>query len=115
MKIRHGLVAFLILLASSQLLAHGMLEETYPMDGAEMTEPTDRVEVNFEKPMRLMSLELMDAQDNAVEIDFERPSDPATHFQTALPHLSPGTYKVQWKAMGHDGHLMKGNFSFMQH
>ncbi|WP_211210577.1 copper resistance CopC family protein [Hahella ganghwensis] len=115
MKIRQSLVALTMFLASSQLFAHGMMEGTYPKDGAEMMEPADRIEMNFEKPMRLMKIELESSDGNTVNIDFDRSSDATTHFKTMLPQLSPDTYEVHWKAMGQDGHLMKGSFSFMQH
>ena len=32
--------------------------------------------------------------------------------QDILPLLDYGTYKANWRALGGDGHVMKGSFSF---
>lgn len=103
------------LLASSSVFAHGMMDMTYPQDGAMMMEPTDRVEVKFEMPMKLVSMKLIDSTGKPVAIDFDRSQEAGMHFKVMTPTLKPDNYKVHWKAMGDDGHMMKGSFGFMQH
>lgn len=115
MKKINTLIGIATLAASSNLFAHGMMDHTYPKDGAMMMEPTDRVEVKFEMPMNLVNMKLIDAEGKPVSIDFKRSKDVGTHFKVMTPNLAPGDYKVHWKAMGDDGHMMKGSFGFMQH
>lgn len=109
------LFAVISLSVSSTLLAHGMMGGSYPQDGAMMMEPTDRVEVEFKTPMKLINLKLIDANGKPVSIDFERSKDAGKHFKAMTPNLPQGNYTVHWKAMGEDGHMMKGRFGFMQH
>lgn len=115
MKKIRSLVASAALVSSSTLFAHGMMESTFPMDGSMMMEPTDRVEVQFEMPMRLVNLKLIDSSGKPVAIDFNRAKEAGTHFKVMMPDLKPDNYEVHWKAMGDDGHMMKGSFGFMQH
>lgn len=115
MKKFQALLAVAALTVSSSLFAHGMMNGSHPQDGAMMMEPTDRVEVNFAKPMKLVSLKVVDSSGKPVSIDFKRSKEAGTSFKAMVPSLKSDTYKVHWKAMGGDGHMMKGSFVFMQH
>lgn len=115
MKRLQTLFAVSSLVASSTLYAHGMLGATFPEDGSMMMEKTDRVEINFDAPMKLVSLKLVAADGKPVAIDFERSQEAGTYFTAQTPDLELGNYKVYWKALGDDGHMMDGSFGFMQH
>ncbi len=115
MKKLKTILAITTLTASSTLFAHGMMESTYPEDGAMMMTPTEKVEVNFPMPMKLVNLKLVDSTGKPVSINFQRAKEPNTEFEVSLPALKPDNYTVHWKAMGNDGHMMKGSFGFMQH
>lgn len=115
MKSIKTLLAITALTTSSSIFAHGMMEGTFPKDGAMMMKPTMHVEVNFKNPMKLTNLKVVNSKGKPMAVDFKRSKDAATHFKAMTPDLSPGDYKVHWKAMGDDGHMMKGSFGFMQH
>ncbi|WP_277252750.1 copper resistance CopC family protein [Neptunomonas phycophila] len=115
MKQLKTLIAAAALASSSNLFAHGMMGMTYPQDGAMMMEPTDRVEVKFEMPMKLVNLKVVDSAGKPVAIDFDRSKEASTHFKVMMPNLKADNYEVRWKAMSDDGHMMKGSFGFMQH
>lgn len=115
MKKLNILLAAASLSCASTVFAHGMMGSTYPMDGAMMMEQTDRVEINFEMPMRLVNLKLIDSVGKPVAIDFNRGEGVDRHYKVMMPNLKPDNYEVHWKAMGDDGHMMKGSFGFMQH
>lgn len=115
MKKLQMLCAVVSLACSGAVWAHGDMNKNYPKDGAMMMEPTDRLEVHFEMPMKLVSLKLIDSTGKPVNIDFKRTMKPAEHFEVPVSNLKPDTYKVEWKAMGEDGHMMKGDYGFMQH
>lgn len=114
MKRLNLLLASSALMLSSNLFAHGAMHETFPANGALMTEPTERIELNFKNPTKLVSLKLLDSEDNSVPVNFERSQQAGTHFESMFSELEPGSYSVQWKAMGEDGHMMKGGFQFEQ-
>jgi len=108
-------VALVALLASSALMAHGNQGMTYPEDGAMMMSPTEHVEMNFDMPMNLVNLKVIDSNGKPVAIDFDRTKEAKAHYKVMMPMLKPDSYTVQWKAMGGDGHMMDGSFHFMQH
>ncbi|MCP4586917.1 copper resistance CopC family protein [Pseudoalteromonas sp.] len=115
MKKLQIILAITTLAVSSSLFANGMMNATFPEDGAMMMNPIDRVEVNFAEPMKLVNLKVIDSTGKPVSIDFERSKQARTNFKATIPNLKPGNYKVHWKAVGDDGHMMKGTFGFMQH
>ena len=115
MKKLQNLLAITAVFVSSSLFAHGMLDSTYPKDGAMMMEPTDRVEVSFNSPMKLINVKLIDSTGKPLSIDFKRSKEAGTQFKVVMPTLTPDNYTVHWKAMGDDGHMVKGTFGFMQH
>lgn len=98
----------------SFVFAHGMIASSYPKNGAAISVPISHVEVNFSKPMKLIGLKMKDASGKPVAIDFKRSKTSGTHFTVPTPNLEKGSYKVAWKAMGSDGHLVKGAFGFTQ-
>lgn len=99
---------------SSNLFAHGIMHETFPADGASMTTPTDRVELTFKNPTKLISIKLFDSEEKSVPANFERSMQAGTRFELMFPALEPDSYSVRWKGMGEDGHMMKGDFEFVQ-
>jgi methionine-rich copper-binding protein CopC len=36
----------------------------------------------------------------------------ATLLRVSLPQLAPGTYRVRWRVLSVDGHVIKGDFTF---
>jgi methionine-rich copper-binding protein CopC len=65
--------------------------------------------------MKVVSLKVVGSQGKPVSVRFDRDGGITKSFQTMLPMLAPDSYTVHWKAMGEDGHMMKGSYGFMQH
>ena len=61
-----------------------------------------------------VSIRLIDAAGEAAEVGaVERDPEDATAFTVGLSgHLAPGAYSVAWRAMGSDGHVVRGEYSF---
>ena len=61
-----------------------------------------------------VTLRLIDESGDLVETGtVTRDAEEATAFTTSLnPMLAPGTYTVSWRAMGDDGHVVRGEFVF---
>ncbi|SBS33471.1 Copper resistance protein CopC [Marinomonas aquimarina] len=94
---------------------HEMMHSTYPADGAMMMEPVEHLKMHFTEPMRVMNVKLIGSDGKPVAIKYKRGGDAMHEFMVTLPKLKPDTYQVHWKAKGTDGHMMDGNFGFMQH
>lgn len=108
------------LLASSLMLsinvfAHGKIAETYPRDGDMLMSQAERVELHFEKPMKVVSLKVESYSGKTMDVKFDRNAPETKDFKAMLPTLRPDNYFVEWRAIGKDGHTVKGSYGFMQH
>ncbi|ETX11010.1 copper resistance protein C [Marinomonas ushuaiensis DSM 15871] len=108
-------LSVLAMTTAVNVYAHGMMTMTYPEDGSMLMTQAERVEMHFQQPMKVVSLKVIGSNNKPVAIKYDRKATAAEHFKVMLPKLTPDTYSVQWKAMGEDGHMMKGSYGFMQH
>lgn len=106
------LLASVLLLLSTRLVAHTGLETSVPNDQSTVIAP-ENLELEFKADVRLIKLSLSDAKGENIALDFQPQAKPATHFVYALSDtLLPGNYTVHWTAMGKDTHKMAGQFIF---
>jgi len=100
---------------STSVFAHTGLTSSIPANNAMLMKSPEKVEVVFKDEVRLVSLSVLNAKDESVEIDFAPSMKASETFSYDLPMLKPSNYTVSWTIMGEDGHKMKGDFSFMVH
>lgn len=103
------------LMLSINVFAHGKITETYPRDGDMLMSQAERVELNFEEPMKVISLKVENYAGKEIEVTFDRNAPETKKFKAMLPKLRPDNYFVEWRAIGKDGHTVKGKYGFMQH
>ena len=70
-RLKLGLLSSVLGL-STNVFAHGVMHETFPANGASMSAPTDRVELTLKNPTKLISIKLLDSEENSVPVNFER-------------------------------------------
>ncbi len=109
------IVILLDAITNMQVFTHHGLISSTPKDNAMLMETPEKIEVTFGDAVRLVSLTLVNSEDEPVEIDFAPSMEASETFTYALPMLMPNTYKASWTIMGKDGHKMKGDFTFMVH
>lgn len=91
--------------------AHTKLTESTPAADATVA-PPQAIELEFGGDVRLTAVTLTDAAGTAKHIDAV-PTAVASKFSLAIHEpLAPGTYKVVWRAVGGDTHIVSGEFSF---
>jgi hypothetical protein len=105
----------LMAFSSASVFAHTALASSTPTDNAMLMQSPKTVEVTFGSGVRLVSLVVLNNQNEEVAINFSPTMTPSKSFTYDLPTLMPNTYSVTWTIMGEDGHKMKGDFSFMVH
>ena len=91
--------------------AHSKSEETVPADGATVAS-VEAIEMRFDAPMRVTVVTLSRDGDD-IDVERETGMEPATEFR-ARPgaDLAPGPYRVEWRGLSEDGHVMQGSFGF---
>jgi len=100
-----------ILLLPVAARAHTHLLRSSPAENAVLEKPPPSATLVFAEPVTLTALKLESA-DGAKPSVRMPPGKPATEISVPLPELAPGRYKMDWRAVGHDGHMMSGDIHF---
>lgn len=91
--------------------AHTPLKESSPAADASVPAPKAIV-LTFGGDVRLTALSLTDAGGTAKHLDAP-PEITGAIFRIAVHEsLAPGAYKVVWRAVGADTHIVSGEFGF---
>jgi methionine-rich copper-binding protein CopC len=101
--------------APARVNVHLALERSEPAADAEVqTVPGIFVWFTQAPQENSVSLRLIDSDGSLVDIgDLERDGDDPKAFEAAVEGaLDPGAYTVAWRAMGDDGHVVRGEFTF---
>ena len=109
MKRSIGIVLGLVLAFGAY--AHTQLKASSPAADSSVTAPK-ALDLAFAGDVRLTSVQLTDSAGAAKRLDAV-PTDVASRFSLAVHEpLAPGAYKVVWRAVGGDTHIVSGEFSF---
>lgn len=91
--------------------AHTPLKSSVPAAEASVAAP-QVIELTFGGDVRLTAVTLTDAGGAAKHLDAV-PAAIASTFTLAVHEpLAPGAYKVVWRAVGGDTHIITGEFAF---
>lgn len=109
------LISFLCLLVfASPALAHSPLKTSSPAANETLAKMPESINLIFAKAARVTKVTLTHTIGDVSHSD--RLELPSKKFITEMA-LNPeqrgaGTYKLDWRALGEDGHALKGSFSF---
>lgn len=112
MKFHRLLNSVLLTLAvcSAPALAHSPLTSSSPANKAQLDAAPETFELKFKSEVKLLQLHLTgDSVDSKIKPDNKQPSQS---FTLDLPALKAGSFVAAWRALGSDGHLMKGKIKF---
>ncbi|HBD24348.1 MAG TPA: hypothetical protein DC023_07930 [Oceanospirillaceae bacterium] len=118
----------ILLLIPITAFAHSPLSSISPAADAVLETAPTVIEMTFKSPAKLIKLELFKVNDevkdslfsslfgndNGNEVTLESDAlmqESATH-NVILPLLEAGAYKIYWRAISQDGHLIKGESAF---
>ena len=94
--------------------AHSPLSAVTPADGARLTSAPDAIEMQFRDPSRLIRFGLAAEADGAeIELGKSHLMVESADHVISLPPLAAGRYVASWRAIGEDGHVIKGTFFFI--
>ncbi|MEH7235388.1 copper resistance CopC family protein [Bacillus sp. JJ1562] len=102
----------LFVFTSNQVFAHTALKESSPSDGQVVKEPLQEISLVYETKIEQTSkFEVMNSNGESVSFEsfiIEEDLMKGSFSQS----LENGSYKVVWKIVGADGHIIDGGFSF---
>ena len=107
------LIAVLALttLTALSVQAHTVLSSSVPADSTVETVAPESITLSFSTEVRLTGLSMEDATGGAIDLG-SIPAATLQEFVIPAPQLPPGTYRVSWRAVGADSHVVSGEFRF---
>ena len=103
----------LVMAFATTAAAHSRVDTTTPPDGATVAEIPADISLNFARDIRLTRVDMVGQDAQPIRLDL----GVQTHFGRAFILPVPGgtgkgTYRIEWRGLGADGHAMQGGFSF---
>ena len=99
-------------------LAHSPLKSVDPIDKAVLTEAPTEYKMIFKSPAKLIKFEILkqakekDKKPLPLKLNHKPSKLWYESHVVKLPKISTGSYEVRWRAMGEDGHVLKGTLNF---
>ena len=121
---------FILVIFPLMALSHSPLEKAIPSDGAVLATPPTEYKMLFKSPAKLIKFEIFQkGEDNnkkpsllkslfknsngkLIEINYKPSLVLSKSHLIKLPKINFGSYEVRWRAMGEDGHVLKGILTF---
>ena len=98
--------------------AHSPLKSVDPIDKAVLTEAPTEYKMIFKSPAKLIKFEILkqaeekDKKPSPLKLNHKPSKLWYESHVVELPKISNGSYEVRWRAMGEDGHVLKGTLNF---
>ena len=97
---------------SGTVMAHTGLKTSNPEDGAVVNQAPEELQLTFTAAVALVRLSVTDAAGKQLELDFTPSTDRVTEYDIPMPAMQMGSLKVEWAAIGADGHTVTGTFAY---
>ena len=107
------LLAGMIAVWATGAVAHSAMDETTPAHEAVLAEAPTEVVMNFLHDIRLTRVSMTHADQPAVDLDLSAYKGMEIDFTVPMQSIGSGTYLIDWRGLGADGHAMTGSFSFV--
>ena len=107
-----ALVAAVLALSPGPAVAHSLLIASVPSAGAVVNEvPAVTLRFNNRIEKKLCQIRLVAAAGDAQVLPL-RPEGAVDTLEAPLPRLAAGRYRIEWRVLSTDGHVVSGAFSF---
>jgi methionine-rich copper-binding protein CopC len=112
---RAGIAAagILLLTLAPSVRAHSLLLESAPAADAQLSTPPTEISLRFNNRIekKLSTIRLVDERGGVRPVTMLA-DGPADRLAASLPSLDPGAWRVEWRVLSTDGHVVSGRFSF---
>ena len=109
---------FILTMLPALAFAHSPLKSVDPIDKAVLTEAPTEYKMIFKSPAKLIKFEILKQAEEKDKkpLPLKLSHKPSKLWYEShvvkLPKISTGSYEVRWRAMGEDGHVLKGILNF---
>ena len=106
------MIAGMLALAATPALPHSALDATVPEDGAVLVQAPPHIVLTFAKRIRLTRVRMTHDDGNGIDLEAGSQKAFATRFELPLENMGSGLYRIEWRGLSGDGHVMRETFSF---
>ena len=106
------LLAGMLGLAATPAPAHSVLDTTAPENRAVLTQAPPYIVLTFAKRIRLTRVRMSHDDGSAIDLDLGEQTAMATRFELPLEDMGRGLYRIEWRGLSGDGHVMRRAFTF---
>lgn len=94
--------------------AHSLLLESSPTAGATLAAPPQRITLRFNNRIekKLSTIRLVDERGASRPVTVLGADGPADRLTATLSPVPPGAWRIEWRVLSTDGHIVSGAFSF---
>lgn len=92
--------------------AHTMVRAVSIAEGAVLASSPPSVTITFDHPAGMGAVRLETATGERVPIAWTPPRTLSASFTIPLPRLDPDRYRLSWRVVAQDGHVMAGAVNF---
>ena len=109
---------FILTMLPTLVFGHSPLKSVDPIDKAVLTEAPTEYKMIFKSPAKLIKFEILkqaeekDKNPSPLKLNYKPSKLWYESHVVKLPNITNGSYEVRWRAMGEDGHVLKGTLSF---
>ena len=115
MRMKTLALAFLLsVFGGAWAQAHAFLDHASPAVGSPVLKAPQTVTLWFTEQLEpaFSNVQVLDETGNRVDLGWHADAKDASIIVAVLKPLSPGLYKVMWKAVSIDTHVTNGDFTF---
>lgn len=94
------------------VFAHSSVTTTQPANGDVLAEVPAEISFTFAKGIRLTRAEMGHLDQPAIRLDLGDQTSFDLLFTVPLQEMGKGTYRIDWRGLGEDGHAVQGTFTF---
>ena len=124
------ILVFILLSFATMAFPHSPLKQANPMDGALLTKAPTEYKMLFKSPAKLIKFQIFqkvqsetkkssllkslfkNPDGKLVKLNYKPSLALSESHLIKLPKINYGSYEVRWRAMGEDGHVLKGILTF---
>ena len=112
------LKTIILIMLPSLAFGHSPLKSVDPIDKETLTEAPTEYKMIFKSPAKLIKFEILkqaeekDKKPLPLKLNHKPSKLWYESHVVKLPKISTGSYEVRWRAMGEDGHVLKGTLNF---
>jgi copper resistance protein C len=94
--------------------AHSLLLESFPAAGATLAAPPEQITLRFNNRIekKLSTIRVVDERGAPRAVTVLGADGPADRLTATLSALPPGAWRIEWRVLSTDGHIVNGAFSF---